>query len=49
MRAISSISIAIGIAIILGVAFIAGLFLPNLARGQGQRAPQKSVAIARQA
>jgi hypothetical protein len=49
MRAISSISIAIAIAIILGIAFIAGFFLPNLASGQGQPNRLKSVAIARQA
>jgi hypothetical protein len=49
MRAISSISIAIGIAIVLGIAFAAGFFLPHLARAQGQKSLQKSVTVARQA
>jgi hypothetical protein len=35
MRTISTISIGIGIAIVLGIAFAAGLILPYLARVQG--------------
>ena len=49
MRAISSISIAVGIAIVLGIAFAAGFFLPHLARAHGQKSLQKSAVLARQA
>jgi hypothetical protein len=47
MRAISTIGIAIGITIILAIAFTAGLFLPDLARAQNSRGGQEPFAIAR--
>jgi hypothetical protein len=47
MRTISTIGIAIGITIILAIAFTAGLFLPDLARAQNPRGAQEPFAIAR--
>src|SRR5260370_21817269 len=46
MRTISTIGIAIGITIILAIAFTAGLFLPHLARAQNSRGGQDPFAIA---
>jgi hypothetical protein len=47
MRTLSTIGIAMGIGIILAIAFTTGLFLPELARTQSPRGPQETFAIAR--
>jgi hypothetical protein len=47
MRTLSTIGIAIGITIILAIAFTAGLLLPDLARAQNSRGGPEPFAIAR--
>lgn len=47
MRTLSTIGIAMGIGIILAIAFTTGLFLPDLARAQSPKGPQAPFAIAR--
>jgi hypothetical protein len=47
MRVVSAISIAFGIVVVLAIAFVVGLVLPDLVGGQGLRNTQGGATISR--